>query len=143
MLTRLDSSVRAVWRRAAEDTAVGGQPVRAGQRLYCAIAAANRDDVQFPRADDYRPARPNSRTHLSFGRGPHVCIGAALSRVRGFELLQERFGGCPVARLEVSREGIGRQAAHGRLGIAKQAKQHVADAVVPLRFERTHRGDAG
>lgn len=90
---RFDSSVRAVWRRAARDVTVGAETVRAGQRLYCVIAAANRDDAEFPDADEYRPERPNARAHLSFGRGPHVCIGASLSRVEGriaLEVLADR-----------------------------------------------------
>jgi hypothetical protein len=96
---RFDSSVRAVWRRAARDTQVGGEQVLAGQRLYCVIAAANRDDAEFPGADDYRPERPNSRAHLSFGRGPHVCIGASLSRVEGRIALEVLAGAVPAVRL--------------------------------------------
>jgi cytochrome P450 len=96
---RYDSSVRAVWRRAARDVTISGRGVRAGQRLYCAVAAANRDDAEFPRADDYQPERPNSRAHLSFGRGPHVCIGASLSRVEGRIALEVLAGAVPSVQL--------------------------------------------
>jgi cytochrome P450 len=43
-------------------------------------AAANRDPAKYENPDHFDPARSNARTHLSFGKGIHMCIGNMLSR---------------------------------------------------------------
>jgi cytochrome P450 len=46
------------------------------------IASANRDEAAFgPDADHFRTDRPSPPPQLSFGFGPHLCLGANLARL--------------------------------------------------------------
>jgi cytochrome P450 len=68
-------------RTAAVDTELAGVKIRAGDKVVAWFAAANRDPAVFPDPDSFDPARsPNE--HLSFGHGPHFCLGARLARVQ-------------------------------------------------------------
>ena len=61
----------------------------AGDPVLLVYASANRDEEVFgPDADELRVDRhPNP--HLSFGFGPHFCLGAALARLEGRIVLSE------------------------------------------------------
>jgi cytochrome P450 len=50
--------------------------------------SANRDDRVFPDSDRF-DVRRNIRQHLSFGFGPHYCLGQALARLEGRVVLEE------------------------------------------------------
>jgi cytochrome P450 len=67
-------------RTASRDTVVGGQEIKAGQKVVMFYNSANRDELQFPdpfRFDVIR--QPNE--HVGFGAGgPHFCLGANLAR---------------------------------------------------------------
>ncbi|MBB4260534.1 MULTISPECIES: cytochrome P450 [unclassified Bradyrhizobium] len=76
-------------RTATADAAVGGQPIAAGQKLYLSYPAANRDPEVFVDPDRFDITRKNAAKHLSFGTGPHVCIGARLARTQLKLLLKE------------------------------------------------------
>ena len=71
---------------------LGGKSVRAGDRLFLMINAANRDPAMFPDPDRLDLDRdPNP--HIAFGYGPHYCVGAPLARLEGqiaFRRLLER-----------------------------------------------------
>jgi cytochrome P450 len=61
------------------DTDVHGVAVRAGNRVSLGWASANLDEEAFASAREIRlDRRPNP--HVSFGFGPHLCLGAAHSR---------------------------------------------------------------
>jgi cytochrome P450 len=58
---------------------LGGTSIPAGQSVWLCTTAANRDPAKFERPSELMLERgPNS--HVSFGAGPHVCSGAALTR---------------------------------------------------------------
>jgi cytochrome P450 len=42
--------------------------------------AANRDPAQFAEPDKFDPSRQNAKRHVTFGFGPHVCVGNQLAR---------------------------------------------------------------
>jgi cytochrome P450 len=68
-------------RTAAVDAELAGAEIRAGDKVVVWFSAANRDPSVFPDPDTFDPARsPNE--HLSFGHGPHFCLGAHLARVQ-------------------------------------------------------------
>lgn len=68
-------------RTATVDTELAGTKIRAGDKVVVWFSSANRDPDAFPDPDAFDPARsPNE--HLSFGHGPHFCLGAHLARVQ-------------------------------------------------------------
>jgi cytochrome P450 len=71
-----------VFRRTATvDVDLAGAPVRAGDKVVVSFTSANRDEAVFADPDRFDAARdPNP--HLSFGSGPHVCLGAFLARAQ-------------------------------------------------------------
>jgi cytochrome P450 len=90
---RYEAPVQLGVRRAAADTEVGGIPVAAGSLVTLLIGAGNRDPRRFARPDRFDPGRPDAGA-LSFGGGPHFCLGAALARLEAavaFSLLLDRF----------------------------------------------------
>ena len=92
-MLRYDSPVQLDGRDAAEDVEIGGKRIRAGQRVISSLGAANRDPSAFsnPNALDISRAE---KSHISFGRGIHHCLGAPLAVLEGriaFAGLLERF----------------------------------------------------
>lgn len=71
-----------VFRRTATvDTEIAGQPVAAGDKVVVSFLAANRDPRVFDDPDAFVVDR-RSFSHLVFGYGPHLCLGAHLARVQ-------------------------------------------------------------
>jgi cytochrome P450 len=68
-------------RTARVDVEVGGQSIRAGEKVVVYFASANRDPRAFPDPDTFDIARSPNK-HVSFGFGPHLCIGGHLARVQ-------------------------------------------------------------
>ncbi|SEG38772.1 Cytochrome P450 [Nonomuraea solani] len=68
-------------RTATRDLTLGGQCIGAGDKVVVYHAAANRDPAVFPDPGRFDIARtPND--HVSFGFGPHFCLGAHLARAQ-------------------------------------------------------------
>ncbi|MDE0388632.1 MAG: cytochrome P450 [Rhodospirillales bacterium] len=92
-LLRFDSPVQTDFRRALEDCEVNGFPLKKRDNIVLMLGAANRDPDVFDDPDRLDVGR-GDRSHLSFGRGIHHCIGAPLARLEGrvvLEMLLERF----------------------------------------------------
>lgn len=94
-LLRFESPVQYTGRRAKADVELHGRLIRKGDLVIPLIGAANRDPKKFsnPEAFDIRRDEGN---HLSFGYGPHVCIGATLTYLEAemaFTALMRRFPG--------------------------------------------------
>jgi len=90
---RYDSPVQLNGRIAVEDTQLGGKQIRAGQRIIAIIGAANRDPSVFTNPHVLDIGR-REKSHISFGRGIHYCLGAPLAILEGrvaFASLLERF----------------------------------------------------
>jgi cytochrome P450 len=68
-------------RTATQDVTLGGVPVQAGDKVVVSFTSANRDEFVFADPGHFDVHRaPNP--HLSFGHGPHFCLGAQLARVQ-------------------------------------------------------------
>ncbi|TYK43860.1 cytochrome P450 [Actinomadura decatromicini] len=68
-------------RTATTDLTLGGHAIRAGDKVVVYHASANRDETVFPDPDRFDITRtPND--HVSFGFGPHFCLGAHLARTQ-------------------------------------------------------------
>jgi cytochrome P450 len=96
---RLDTSVIAWRRRTTQEVGIGGVPIPQGAKLLLLLGAANRDPSVFPNPDRLDIRRPNAREHLSFGAGPHLCLGAPLARLQGKVVLEEVSARLPDLRL--------------------------------------------
>lgn len=78
---RLEPAAARVDRYATHDVELAGCHITAGDLVIVSLAAANRDPAHFVEPDTFRVQRVNSRSHLAFAQGPHLCIGATLARV--------------------------------------------------------------
>src|SRR3984885_2316725 len=81
-ILRYEPPLHVAVRFATQDAQIAGVPVRAGQLVLILIAAANRDPRRFADPDEFVPTRRDNH-HLTFGAGPHYCLGAALGRLEG------------------------------------------------------------
>ena len=67
-------------RTAHKDVEIGGQLIKAGQRIIVLFGSAGRDEAEFDRPDEFIWNREIPRV-LSFGFGQHFCIGIHLARL--------------------------------------------------------------
>jgi cytochrome P450 len=99
-LMRYLSIVHAqVDRIATEDLVLGGQQIRAGERLLMSLPAGNWDS-EFVDSPETLDIARNTRGHVAFGYGTHQCIGANLARVEmqvAFATLARRLPGLRLA----------------------------------------------
>ncbi|MGA9493744.1 MAG: cytochrome P450 [Mycobacterium sp.] len=99
-LLRYLSIVHAqVDRIATEDLILGGQQIRAGDRLLMNLPAGNWDS-EFVDSPETLDIARNARGHVAFGYGTHQCIGANLARVEmqvAFATLARRLPGLQLA----------------------------------------------
>lgn len=77
---RYESPFRGHYRHVLADTELAGVTLPAGSHLLLLWGSANRDPKAFEAADEFRLDRENAKTHLTFGKGAHFCVGAALAR---------------------------------------------------------------
>ena len=92
-LLRFDSPVQTDFRRVLTDCEVNGFSLKQRENIVLLLGSANRDPDVFENPNTLDVGR-GDRSHLSFGRGIHHCIGAPLARLEGrivLEMLLERF----------------------------------------------------
>jgi cytochrome P450 len=85
---RYDSASQMTARTLTEDTVIHDIQLTAGARVAILPASGNRDERVFPDPDRYDLDRDTSKL-ISFGHGPHHCIGAALARLEMRIVLEE------------------------------------------------------
>ena len=78
-IIRWQSPVTHMRRTALEDTELGGQVIRKGEKVVMWYISANRDEKVFADAERFDVGRENARRHLGFGHGIHRCVGAKLA----------------------------------------------------------------
>ena len=75
-------------RTATRDTNLGGNSIKAGQKVLVWEGSASRDEAVFGHADEFDVGR-NPNPHLGFGQGVHYCLGANLARLELRVLFEE------------------------------------------------------
>ena len=77
---RYESPVLLTTRVTTTDTVLGHTEIPAGSSVTTMLASANRDPHSFDDPETFNIFRESSR-HLSFGLGPHLCLGLHLARM--------------------------------------------------------------
>ena len=92
-MLRFEPPVHATVRFAHDDINYANKNFKKGTAFALSIAGANRDPLANKNPNQFDIARENIK-HVSFGYGPHMCIGAHLARMEtklAFEALFERY----------------------------------------------------
>jgi cytochrome P450 len=93
-ILRLESPAQGMFRRCAHDSTLAGVALNEGDLLNIRFGAANRDGDQFTNPDQIDLQRTKPGSHLAFGMGRHVCVGAALARqeiISAFKAIFQRY----------------------------------------------------
>jgi cytochrome P450 len=96
---RWEPPITTVVRRAVRDCELGGLAIPAGTTVSVSVAAANRDPARYPDPDRFDPSRKNI-AHLTFGGGPHLCLGMHLARMEGTVAINALLDRLPDLRLD-------------------------------------------
>ncbi|MET8496272.1 cytochrome P450 family protein [Streptomyces microflavus] len=89
-------------RFATEDITVGDTVIEEGEGVVISYRAIGRDVEQHgDDADAFDITRATRNRHMTFGHGPHICPGAALSRVEAAVALPALFARFPGLRLAI------------------------------------------
>jgi cytochrome P450 len=88
-LLRYYGPLQRTARRTTRHVNLGGVELPKNAQLIVALGAANVDPARFEQPALFDPKRPNANQHIAFGRGIHVCLGAALARVEARIALSE------------------------------------------------------
>ncbi len=120
-LLRFDSPVQYSGRRLNVDVEMHGRLMKKGDLVIPLIGAANRDPAKFTAPDTLDISR-NQGAHLSFGYGPHVCIGATLTYMEAEIALRCVMRRLPELQLVGGTQSWGRNAVYRSLN------------ALPLRF---------
>jgi cytochrome P450 len=100
-MARFDGSVPRSWRITKRELAISGVTIPEGQLVLPILSSANRDENEFIKPDLFDVTR-DSRKHLAFGRGVHVCLGAPLARIEGQEIVKQILSHFPNIKLNAS-----------------------------------------
>jgi cytochrome P450 len=101
---RFGPAIDAWLRLTRREVTIGDVTIPAGARCLLMIGAANRDEAVFAHPDRFDPDRPDVRDHVTFGYGPHFCIGAALARLEAQVAITRLAGAIPGLRLAPEHE---------------------------------------
>lgn len=97
---RFETPLLNITRLATKDAEVGGVSIPAGSTVMLMLAAANRDEMRYAHPDAFEIARGDPKPHISFGNGPHVCLGMHLARMEMRVALNLLFDRLPNLRLD-------------------------------------------
>ncbi|GAB4199859.1 MAG: monooxygenase YjiB [Roseiflexaceae bacterium] len=81
-ILRYEGPVQALSRTTTCEVIVGDVTLPAGANLLVICGSGNRDESQYPQAEEFDLER-NPARHLAFGHGSHFCVGAPLARLMG------------------------------------------------------------
>ncbi|WP_084011390.1 cytochrome P450 [Pseudofrankia sp. DC12] len=108
------SPVQGRW--TTRDVELYGETIPANSKVLLLTASAGRDERKYPDADVYDIHR-RFDSHVTFGHGPHFCLGASLARMEGRVALEETLRRFPT--WEIDTENIERLHTSTVRGFAK------------------------
>ena len=99
---RFETPLLNITRLATRDTEIDGVPIPAGSTVMLMLAAANREETRYldPDPNRFDIGRTDPKPHISFGQGPHVCLGMHLARMEMRVALNLLFDRLPNLRLD-------------------------------------------
>ncbi|MFJ9692470.1 cytochrome P450 [Kitasatospora sp. NPDC101183] len=103
-------------RYVTEDADLGWGSFQKGDVVMAALSGANHDPREFPdgeRLDITRRHEARGEAHVSFGAGPHYCLGAGLARHQAEVALGRLLARWPSLSLAVSQEELNWQPVSG------------------------------
>jgi cytochrome P450 len=103
---RFEPSSTQIARYVTEDIELHGQTVPEGSAMLLLAGSANRDERQFDDPDTYDIHRKLGH-HLTFGYGPHFCLGASLARLEGRVALEEMLARLPDWETDLEHARLG------------------------------------
>lgn len=104
-MARFDGSVPRSWRITKKAMEVAGIKIPKGQLVLPILSSANRDENEFVNPDLFDISR-DTRKHLAFGRGVHVCLGAPLARIEGQEIVKQLLSKFPSIKLDANLDQL-------------------------------------
>jgi cytochrome P450 len=113
---RYEAPIQGLWRRATRDTELGGVRLKEGDILSVRFGAANHDPAIFADPETLDPERRNVRNHLTFGAGPHFCVGKQLALAElqtSFGIVLDRMKNLRLARGEAGVDWATRYSGYG------------------------------
>jgi cytochrome P450 len=114
-LLRYESPVQGLARATTRDVTLHGTTIPAGDQVLLLYGSANHDETVFPDPDRLDLDRV-VKSHWTFGRGIHTCLGAAVARLEtrvGLQVLLETLGDW-----EIEEEGVVRNQLVPTRGVA-------------------------
>jgi cytochrome P450 len=97
---RWEPPILFLLRNAVRDREVCGVAIPAGAIVSVCVGAANRDEAFYEEPDRFDVCRP-PRQHVTFGWGPHMCIGMHLARMETAVAINALFDRLPELRLDL------------------------------------------
>ena len=126
---RWEPPITSVVRVTTRDCELGDPAMPAGTTVNISVAAANRDPERYPDPDRFDPTRTNI-AHLTFGAGPHVCLGMHLARMETAVAINALLDRLPELRLDPSAPPPGVS------GVAFRSPAALAVAFTPVQPNR-------
>ncbi len=100
---RLEPAAAVVDRYATRDVRLGGAQILRADPVSVSITGANRDPTVFAEPDDFNVRRENTRQHVAFAHGPHVCLGMHLARIEAQVTVRRLLDRLPGLQLDPER----------------------------------------
>lgn len=86
---RYEAPVQFLGRKSTKDVTLHGVTIPSGSNVLMMIGAANRDDRVYQDADNFLADRAMAKPPITFGFGPHTCLGVHLARLEAKTALTE------------------------------------------------------
>ncbi|MBF6453675.1 cytochrome P450 [Nocardia cyriacigeorgica] len=98
---RLTSPVQGLARTTTRDVELAGSTIPAGRKVLLVYGSANRDEQAFGADAAELDIDRNPQRIMTFGHGPHHCLGAAAARMQARVALEELLERFPNYRVDI------------------------------------------